>query len=189
MNKIINSLCDRPNYSIKQLTIQDAEILQTLCDRNRDFALLTYGEPFSATAARDEFNDLPPGKTPEDIHIFGLFDLEGSLAGAIVTVRNYPEENTWWIGLMMIAPEYRRQGLGRDFYRAFEAWLFTREVKEISLCVIEANSTGLRFWQQMGFEITRQTDPKAYGSKKHRLYVMSRTISKASAPKDKILFD
>ena len=72
MKKIINSLRDRPNYSIQQLLIEDAQILQTLYDRNLNFALLTYGMPFS--------------------HIFGLFDAEKNLIAAIVAVRNYPSE-------------------------------------------------------------------------------------------------
>ena len=42
MKDITSFIKDRPGYSIKQLAIEDADILQTLYDRNRDFALLTY---------------------------------------------------------------------------------------------------------------------------------------------------
>lgn len=169
----------RSYYWVAQLSIEDTAILQTLYDRNRDFALLTYGQPFSITAAKDEFDDLPLGKTSEDIHVFGLFELKNSLVGAIFAVRGYPDKYTWWIGLMMLAPEYRSRGLGSSFYRTFEIWLFAKNIRQISLCVIKANQTGLKFWQKLGFKNFRQT-LKYYGNKTHIVYVLSKAIAHQS---------
>ena len=175
MKKVIGFLLERPNYSVKQLLISDAAILQTLYEQCNDFALLTYGTPFPASATAEEFKDIPAGNSTKDICVFGLFDPHDILINAIVAVRGYPNEQTWWIGTMMLAPIHRGKGLGKAFYRAFERWLAARSIQQISLCVIEANQKGLQFWQKMGFEIIRQTEPKQYGIKTHKVYVLSRT--------------
>ena len=69
MKNVTGFLLDRPNYSIKQLFIEDAAILQKLYDRCNDFALLTNGIAFSATAAKEEFNDLPPVKQNQNLTV------------------------------------------------------------------------------------------------------------------------
>ena len=175
MKNIIGFLLDRPNYSIKQLLFSDAAILQTLYEQCNDFALLTYGTPFSASAAAEEFSDIPVGNSKEDIHLFGLFDPHDNLIGEIVAVRHYPDDRTWWIATMMLAPIHRGKGLGTAFYRAFEGWLAARGIQQISLCAIKANQKGLQFWQKMGFKIIRQTEAKQYGIKSHKVYVLSLT--------------
>ncbi len=150
--------------------------MQTLYDRCTDFALLTDGQPPSPTAALEEFDALPPGKTQDDKYILGLFDLQNNLLGIIESIRHYPDDRTWWLGLMMLSPDRRGQGLGSEFYRAFENWVTIQGVKQVSLSVIEANELGLRFWKSLGFEIIRQTEPRQFGNKTHNLYVMSRTV-------------
>ncbi len=177
MNNLIDFPLVSSEYSVKQLLPEDVEVFQGLYDRCTDFALLTNGVAFSPTAAREEFEIVPPGKTTQDVYIFGLFDPCNILSGAIASLRHYPDNRTWWIGLMMLAPEQRSRGLGTDFYRGFEHWVSMQDVTQISLCVIEANDLGLRFWQKMGFETTRKTPPRQYGIKIHQLFVLSRDLN------------
>ena len=177
MKNLIDFPIISSEYSVKQLLPKDAKVFQGLYDRCTDFALLTDGVAFSLTAAREEFEIVPPGKTTQDVYIFGLFDPCNILSGAIASLRHYPDNRTWWLGLMMLAPEHRSRGLGTDFYRGFERWVSMQDVTQISLCVIEANNLGLRFWQKMGFEITRKTPPRQYGIKIHELYVLSRNLN------------
>lgn len=162
--------------SIKQLTPEDAPILQKLYQQCTEFAILTDGVPPSPTAALDEFQDLPPGKTTQDKFIFGLFDSGKVLLGMIESIRHYPDNQTWWLGLMMLAPEYRGKGLGADFYRAFEGWVSAQNIAKISLLAIEVNKPGLRFWQKMGFEIVQTMPPRQFGIKTHKYYILSRQL-------------
>lgn len=176
MNKSVNLTINRPGYSIELLKPEDAPILQTIYDRCIDFAILTYGEPFGSTAATDEFKDLPPGKTQEDKYIFGLLDLETNLLAIIESIKHYPDDRTWWLGLMMLIPEKRGQGLAKDFYRAFENWVSRQRIDRISLIVIEANERGLKFWKSLGFEMISKRENKKFGNKIHAVYVMSRAL-------------
>ncbi len=180
MNHPTNFLLERSGYSAKRLLPKDAGILQRLYEQCTAFFLLTYGLPPSPTAALEEFDDLPNGKTAEDVYLFGLFDAENVLAGMICAVQHYPDERTWWVGLMMLAPEQRGRGLGADFYQAFERWVSAQEISQISLSAIGANKSGLQFWKQMGFEVIREIRSRQFKAKTHSVYVLSRAISKAS---------
>lgn len=124
---------DNPNYSVKQLVAKDAAVLQELYEQCNDFALLTDGVAFSSTAAIEEFKIVPEGKTTKDNYIFGLFDSYNTLIGMIEAFSHYPDNQTWWIGMMMLALEQRGKGLGTGFYRAFEGWLLAQGISKISL--------------------------------------------------------
>jgi hypothetical protein len=92
-------------YSVKLLNLEDAAVLQILYDRCADLSLLSVGKPFSPTEARDEFDVVPDGKTSAGKYIFWLLDPRNNLIGAIESIRHYPDDLTWWIGLMMLSPK------------------------------------------------------------------------------------
>lgn len=179
MDESTNFSLELPAYSVKRLVPKDAEVLQQLYEQCTEFALLTDGQPPLPTAAREEFDAVPEGKTTQDKYIFGLFDPDDILVGMIESIRYYPDNETWWLGLMMLAPEQRGQGLGSKFYRAFERWVSSQGVPRISLSVVEANESGLQFWKKMGFEVIRKTPPRQFGIKTHELYVLSRAVTDA----------
>ena len=164
------------DYLIKYLTLEDAAILQALYNQCVDFALLTYGCPFSQNAAREEFIDVPEGKTKDDNYLFGLYDSYNRLIGAIASHKHYPNCQTWWIGLMMLTPASRNRGLGKKFYRAFECWVAKQNIAQISLCTVQENTIGLKFWQKMGFKIVRTISTKQFQSKNHKVYVLNKKI-------------
>lgn len=165
-----------PDYTVSRLTVQDADELQRLFKTCSDLFELTNGVPPTPTAARDEFSDVPDGKSPQDIHAFGLVAHRSILAGVIIAVQHYPDAEMWWIGLMLLAPKHRGRGIGAEFYRAFERWLGEQSVAYVSLCAIAPNLSGRQFWQRMGFEIICQTAPRSYGCKTHVVYVYRRTL-------------
>lgn len=168
---------DLADYWAKRLQPLDAEVLQQLYEQCTEFAYFIDGQPPLSTAARDEFLTVPQTKTTQDKYIFGLFNAGNVLLGMIESIRHYPDNQTWWLGLMMLAPEQRGKGLGFKFYKAFERWVVVHGVRQVSLSVVEANEQGLRFWKHMGFEVIRKTSPKQFGNKTHMLYVMSRTVN------------
>ena len=177
MDDVTGFSIKRADYSVKPLSIEDADVLQVLYDRCTDFFRFSDGFAPSPTAAREEFETPPEGKTPQDLYLFGLFEPNHRLVGVIESVRHYPDARTWWVGLMLLAPEYRGRGLGKDFYRGFESWVLARGVSQISLAVFATNALGLGFWQNMGFTIRRKTESQPFGIKTHERYVLSRAIS------------
>lgn len=113
MENLTSFVLNHPGYCTKLLKLEDAKILQSLYEQCTEFALLTDGKPPSPTAARDEFDALPDGKTTEDKYIFGLFDSRDELIGMIESLRHYPDNHTWWVGLMILSPQYRARSKNR----------------------------------------------------------------------------
>ncbi|MEQ9236931.1 GNAT family N-acetyltransferase [Coleofasciculus sp. E2-BRE-01] len=170
----------RPDYTVIRLSDQDSDRLQALFERCTDFFELTAGQPPEPTAARSEFTDVPVGKTPEDLHFFGLCDSQNCLVGTIIAVQQYPDNQTWWIGMMLLAPSHRGQGIGKAFYQGFEGWLGQQGIQAVELLAIAANAQGRAFWQSLGFVEIRQTPPRLFGQKTHTVHVYRRRIPGSS---------
>ena len=100
MDNSTGFVLERVNYSARPLKLTDAEVLQQVYEQCADYAELVDGHPPSSSAAREEFSAVPEGKTLEDKFMFGLFSPANDLVGLLEGNRHYPEEQTWWIGLI-----------------------------------------------------------------------------------------
>ena len=165
-----------PGYSVENLELKDAERLQKLYEKCTDFAYLVEGQPPSPTAAQEEFFAVPEGKSLCDKFMFGLFNSEHEIIGLIESIRGYPDEQTWRVGLIMLAPEYRRKRLLYPLVQSFEHWVAKHDVAYIMGSVVEANIKVLRLWKRMGFEIISRTSPKQFNQKFHSVYIIRKAI-------------
>lgn len=52
---------------------------------------------------------------------------------------------------LWVAPESRRQGLGRELVETALAWAREREVERVEIRVATGNSEGQAFWRALGF--------------------------------------
>lgn len=177
MDTSIRFVLQSAAYIAKKLDSRDENILQCLYEQCTDYAILTDGHPPLSSAAADEFLAVPEGKTTQDKFIFGLFDQHDTLVGMLETIRHYPNDKSWWIGLMMLAPEHRGKGLGSKFYQVYSSWVAQQEAQSVFLAVLEENQPGFTFWQKLGFEVIRIAPPQQFGNKVHRRYVMRRELS------------
>ncbi|HMB25334.1 MAG TPA: GNAT family N-acetyltransferase, partial [Anaerolineales bacterium] len=112
----------------------------------------------------------------DDKFLYGVFDHQGGLVGVLEGMRHYPEENIWWIGLLMLAPEARGCGIGRKVVQSFFEYVRSEQGAAVMLGVVEENKSAYRFWQQMGFELVRQTEPRTFGKKTQSVYVMRKEL-------------
>jgi RimJ/RimL family protein N-acetyltransferase len=134
------------------------------------------GSP-SPTAALDEFTAIPEGKSLDDKYMLGIFDAQDELIGLIEGMRNYPEDGSWWVGLIMLAPAHRCKGLLYPLARGFEQWVAMQGMNYVMGSVVEANRKVLRLWQQMGFEVIHQVEREQLNPKSHSLYVIRRKVA------------
>jgi ribosomal protein S18 acetylase RimI-like enzyme len=164
-------------YTVQRLTIGEIEAVQSLFDQCLDFMLLVDGHAADLQSTEEDFRFVPPGKAPEDKCVYGIYDPQNALVGLLDTLRSYPEEGTWWIGLLLLAPQVRSQRLGRKLVEAFAKYVRVCGGRAIMLGVVEENVRAYQFWSQMGFEFVRQTEPQQFGEKKQKVNIMRRTIS------------
>jgi RimJ/RimL family protein N-acetyltransferase len=165
-----------PAYSVHRLFPEDSQAIQELFEKCLDFMLLVDGHPAGPHAAEEELCDVPPGKSLDDKFVFGIVNLQNDLVGYLDVLRDYPDETTWWIGLLLIVPEIRSQGMGQKIVRGFADYVLANEGQTIMLGVVEENKLAYRFWERMGFEFVHTTEPRKFGEKIQRVNVMRRRL-------------
>jgi ribosomal protein S18 acetylase RimI-like enzyme len=160
-----------------QLTFEDTAAIQELIFKCADYVLLVDGHPPSPDGAREILEDLPPGKTREDKIALGAWAEDGRLICVLDAVRGYPGASDWWIGLLLIDPAYRGQGLGEKVCRLFEDWASENGAENVYLGVVEANDRAYKFWQRLGFEEVQRRPPAKFDRREHVVIVMKKTLS------------
>jgi len=60
---------------------------------------------------------------------------------------------------MWTAPTHRRLGVGRILVQAVLAWAASRGLHTLTLFVVANNSPAIRFYRQLGFAVTGNTQP------------------------------
>ena len=164
------------DYSVHRLSIEDSGAIQTLYDKCLDFMLLVDGRAADPNAGAEEFQDIPPGKSQDDHFVFGIANQQDDLVGLLDTLRGYPDEKTWWIGLLLFTPEVRSQGLGRIVVQGFAEYVRANGGQTIMLGVVEENERAFEFWNRLGFEFVRKTEPRQFGNKTQTVSVMRRML-------------
>ncbi|MGA2111853.1 MAG: GNAT family N-acetyltransferase [Anaerolineales bacterium] len=154
----------------------DGRVLPTLRERCTDFFQLVGGTPPSPLAAQTQFTQLPEGKGHEDKLVVGLYGAAGNLVGVLDVIRNHPNSNEWYLGLLLLEPQQRNRGLGEECYRAFENWVTQFGARHVRLGVVEQNRRGYRFWRRMGFEILEKKPPQRYGERVGQTIVMRHSL-------------
>ncbi len=92
-----------------------------------------------------------PVDAPEvDKQVLGLFD-GPCLIGVVDLLVDYPSPATWYVGLMLVEPARRREGLGAALFAALKDWISAAGGRTLRLAVIEQNAAGHRFWTRQGF--------------------------------------
>jgi ribosomal protein S18 acetylase RimI-like enzyme len=164
------------DYSVHQLLLDDIVAIQVLCEKCLDFMLLVDGHPAEPNEVEEDFLSVPPGKSSDDKFVFGIMNQQNDMIGLLETLRWYPDEKTWWIGLLLFTPETRSQGIGQKVLRGFVEYARLRGAQVIMLGVVEENTLAYKFWKRMGFEFVRQTEPRKFGNKTQTVSIMRRSL-------------
>ena len=132
-------------------TPQQMSALQRVLEGAPGYFHRLTGRGPSPEAAEDLLAALPPGKTPDDKYVFGVY-LSRELIGCIDIIRRYPSNACAFIGLLLVGEPWQRRGFGRAAYQELEA--FARRWPEchfLRLAVAETNPPALHFWEKLGF--------------------------------------
>lgn len=170
-----------PGYTVRSLALPDAPAMQRLYEQCLDYCLLVDGRPPSPDAAVEDFSSAPPGKALADKFLFGIVGPQGQLVGLLDALRRYPDDVTWWIGLLLFAPEARAGGLGAAVVRGFASYAQAHGAQALMLGVVDENTRALQFWTRQGFEQVHTTEPRQFGVKTHVVHVMRRALPRPSA--------
>ena len=152
--------------------LADITVLLRACD---DFSMLVSGQPSQPDEALGLLRDLPPGSRCEDKRVYG-FKKEDALIGVLDAVSGYPRQPVCFIGLFLLLPHERGQGLGRVILEAFARSARQAGFEELMLGVVEDNQDGLRFWQSCGFSLLETRPAQTFGQKQQRVFLLRKFL-------------
>lgn len=155
-----------------EATSDDGPALQSLFEECADFIELTTGLPPAPAEVQSLFTALPEGKTYDDKVVIRLLSKTDGLVGVMDVVRDYPELEAWWLGLMLLRPDLRKLGRGNLVIRSFMEWAAANGAKWIYLAVVAQNVGARRFWDRMGFDTVETRPPARIGARVSVVIVM-----------------
>lgn len=109
-------------YKIKILYENNHNIVEELCKKCSDYYVLHDGILPSKKEINEIFNTLPSNKNYEDKFVLGLYKFNNELIGIVDIIRNFPTIGEWMLGLMLIEPQERANGLGKIVHQALVGW-------------------------------------------------------------------
>jgi RimJ/RimL family protein N-acetyltransferase len=102
----------------------------------------------------------------------------GELIGLVDFRLDWPEPGTVYVGMVMVAAAYQRQGIGTAAWQLLRPWLATEaHMQQARLAVEQFNPTALQFFQQLGFALTGESDRLKVGTRLVRLLYMTTDLA------------
>ncbi len=169
---IENKKIGQSEYDIRRLSGDDGIDVQDLCERCSDFSMLIEGRPPEKDAGNSILSDLPPGKELKDKYVFGVYNENNTLIAVIDMIKDYKEPGEWIIGLLMIDPSDRGNGLGRKLHELIKTWVLEEHGKALRIGVVEENYRGHKFWREMGY-VEAGRAKATYGKKENTVIIMN----------------
>jgi len=105
----------------------------------------------------------------------------GELIGLADFRLYWPEERMAYLGMLMVAERYQRQGVGLQAWRLLVPWLAEAAgIQTVRLGVEQFNPGALLFFQKAGFTLTGESSRISVGSKRVRLLYMEQSLKQSS---------
>lgn len=162
------------SYVLAHIAPEEGDALQAVIEKCTDYFELVTGLPPGPAEANSTFMVVPEGKGYEDKLLLGIYK-DGQLVGYLDVIRDYPQHGTWSLGLMMLIPECRNRGLGRQVYQSFERWAASQGAVQMRLGVVAQNTGAYRFWQRLGFD-TVERKRMTFGRQENDVSVMVKHV-------------
>ena len=143
-----------PEWEIRPVVGDDFNKVLALLERCSDFYTLDGVQP-TLESLRQDMAELPPRCTPEQKHYAALWK-EGAPWIVLDLVESYPRPKTLFVGLFVMDPALRRQGVGRAVMTALLKAAKPAGFDRVRLACLLDNLNGHAFWQAMGFRDLRQ---------------------------------
>lgn len=149
----------------------DYKRVADLMHRASDYVQMETGKANNPGFVHSALTDSPPNCGPDDIFLRGLERPDGTLAGFAGSIRHFPEQGHWYMGLLILDPNVRRQGLGYTAAKHVINEARADGAPCIRIAVLDVKKGARTFWDKLGFEHERtvRADPKGDGHKRHVL--------------------
>lgn len=166
-------------YAVRRLTPADVEQIYALSAGNPLF--FQYCPPFvTRESILEDLQALPPGMCSEDKFYLGFFAGQ-TLVALLDLILSYPNAQTAFVGLFMVAKEEQGRGTGTRIIQECADCLQSWNYQWVRLCFAKGNPQSEAFWRKNGFQRTgTERDRGSYTA-----VVMQKSLAQAEKTKQK----
>ena len=143
-------------FSTRRLGPPDLAALQALFERAADYFEIATGEAPKPDEAERAFVGGPPSKAVSDKQTIGVFNAEGALVGVLDAIPDFPSVGTCTVGLLLLDPAVRGDGLGSAVLAAFETWVARLGTRRLRTALVTHHAPGLQFLRRAGYAETAE---------------------------------
>jgi uncharacterized protein len=135
------------------------------------------GDPAEPADAQSTLMFVPEGRSPDDKAPFGVWAGD-ELVGLLDLLLRYPDDQTVYLGLLLIDRAHQGQGIGAAAFQALERDLLPRWpwARRLRLSVVGANDQVLGFWRRLGFAETGELRPWRYDKLESEAILMDKPV-------------
>lgn len=138
-------------YLIKPITSSNRDEIKSLYDLCSDYHIMCSGKNaiYEDVDSIFEYSDK---KTSEDSLTWGVYNKCDLLIGMVDIFKNYPDNGTWMIGLLLLSPNERNKKLGKIIHEEINKYALIQGADTLRIGVVEQNTKGLKFWKSLGYQ-------------------------------------
>lgn len=146
-----------------------------------DYHLLVEGRAPTEAHVEEFFTDVPPGYDLKAMAPLGFF-VGDEMVGAGGVLRGWNTPSKCMIGLLVLAPSWRRGGYGRQALARVESLVRSwGGYDTLRVGVVATNDDALVFWRKVGFVDTGEIKP-GYGSFVANIVILEKPIAPGPQP-------
>lgn len=157
-------------YLIKPITYENHIEIKNLYDLCSDYHIMCSGKNATNKDIAEIF-EYTDKKTMEDSLTLGVYNNEDLLIGIVDIFKNYPENKTWMIGLLLLSPSERNKSLGKIIHEEIKDYAISQGASNFRIGVLEKNVKGKKFWDSLGYKQEKITTIKM-GNEEHNLDIL-----------------
>jgi GNAT superfamily N-acetyltransferase len=136
-----------PGHTVRRVDAADTGRVQALFALDPSYWLHVEGAPIRADEAAHAFADRPPSVPPENRHMFLVDEV-----ALLDMLEGYPDEHTWFLGLIFIAPSVRGRGFGTRLMHAVRDHARAHGARALRLAVATQHPDARRLYERLGFQ-------------------------------------
>jgi GNAT superfamily N-acetyltransferase len=155
-------LTPMPGVLVRELAPEDEPALQAVFAAAGDYLVAATGDQAFPGDVQSLYYVAPEGVSPEVKEILVIVR-DGAVIGAIDAIPGHPGPDALAIGLFVLAPAHRRQGVGTAVARALLGTCRDRGIRRVSATTPVGWEPGARFLAALGFDLDNSDQP-GFGS-------------------------
>lgn len=161
-------------YLIKPITSSNHNEIKHLYDLCSDYHIMCSGR----NATDEDIDNIfkySDKKKLEDSLTLGVHNKCDLLIGMVDIFKNYPDNRTWMIGLLLLSPNERNKKLGKAIHEEIKKYALIQGADTFRIGVVEQNIKGIKFWESLGYQQVKSTTINM-GNKESNLNILKLSL-------------